>query len=154
MKTLKTLTVALFATCLATMPAHAKPKPAIDRSAPVALDGKPLPFPKAVHAGDFVFLSGQLGTQADGTMPVGMEAEARQAMANVEAILKEEGLGWNDVVRCVVMLDDMSQWAAFNAVYVTYFEPGKLPARSALGADGLARGGLVEVECTAYKPRK
>ena len=131
---------------------QAKPH-TIKRSAPVALDGKPLPFSKGVRAGDFVFLSGQLGTKADGSMPEGMEAQARQAMDNVAAALKDFGLGWNDVVRCVVTLDDMSQWSAFNAVYVTYFEAGKLPARSALGADGLARGGLVEVECTAYAPR-
>jgi len=150
----RTIPVAMMAAFLATTPLLAKPKPSIERSAPVALDGKSMPFSKAVRAGDFVFLSGQLGNQADGTMPTGMEAQARQAMANVGAILKEEGLGWSDVVRCVVMLDDMSQWSAFNAVYVTYFEPGKLPARSALGADGLARGGLVEVECTAYAPRK
>lgn len=149
---MKKIALACAAACLATLPAHAKPKP-IERLAPVALDGKPLPFSKGVRAGDFVFLSGQLGTRPDGSFPDGMDAQARQAMDNVASILKEFGLGWNDVVRCVVMLDDMSQWSAFNAVYVTYFEAGKLPARSALGADGLARGGLVEVECTAYAPR-
>lgn len=150
---MKTASFAMLAACLAVSPVLAKPKAAIERLAPVALDGKLLPFSKAVRAGDFVFLSGQLGTQADGTLPAGMDAQARQAMANVGAILAEQGLGWSDVVRCVVMLDDMSQWSAFNAVYVTYFEPNKLPARSALGADGLARGGLIEIECTAYKPR-
>lgn len=150
---MKKIALALVAASLAALPAFAKPKPTIERLAPVALEGKPLPFSKAVRAGDFVFLSGQLGTRPDGTMPDGMDAQARQAMDNVAAILKESGLGWSDVVRCVIMLDDMSQWSAFNAVYVTYFEAGKLPARSALGADGLARGGLVEVECTAYAPR-
>lgn len=149
---MKNAMLACAAAALMAGSAQAKPN-AIERLAPVALDGKPFPFSKGVRAGDFVFLSGQLGTRPDGSMPDGMEAQARQAMDNIASILKEFGLGWNDVVRCVVMLDDMSQWFAFNAVYVTYFEPGKLPARSALGADGLARGGLVELECTAYAPR-
>jgi enamine deaminase RidA (YjgF/YER057c/UK114 family) len=50
------------------------------------------------------------------------------------------------------MLDDMSQWNAFNAVYVTYFAPDRLPARSAFGADGLALGATLEVECLAVAP--
>ena len=52
------------------------------------------------------------------------------------------------------MLADMSNWAEFNSVYVRYFKPGRMPARSAFGASGLALGALVEVECCAYAPRK
>jgi enamine deaminase RidA (YjgF/YER057c/UK114 family) len=48
------------------------------------------------------------------------------------------------------MLDNMADWPAFNRVYVTYFTPGRRPARSALGADGLALGALIEVECQAW----
>lgn len=108
------------------------------------------PFSAAVRAGDFVFVSGQIGTRPDGTLPDGIEAQSRQAMDNVGAILARAGLGWRDVVRCLVMIDDMAEWQAFNRVYVTYFDPDRLPARSALGADGLALGARVEVDCQAY----
>jgi len=113
-----------------------------------------LPFSAAVRVGDVLYLSGQIGTRADGTLPEGIEAQSRQTMDNIEAVLRQTGLGWSDVFRCLVMLDDMTQWQAFNRVYVTYFEEGRLPARSALGADGLALGALVEVECQAHAPER
>ena len=55
----------------------------------------------------------------------------------------------DDVVKCTVMLADMAEWDAMNREYVTYF-PRRLPARSAFGADGLALGALLEVECIAH----
>ena len=123
---------------------------------PVEHIGKPmlgdqrLPFSSAVRVGDILFLSGQLGIGTDGKLPAGMEAQARQAMDNIGAVLKGQGLGFGDLVKCTVMLDDMADWPAFNKVYVTYFPDGKYPARSAFGADGLALGALVEVECMAH----
>ena len=123
---------------------------------PVEHIGKPmlgdqrLPFSDAVRVGDLLFLSGQLGIGADGKLPAGMEAQARQTMENIGAVLKRQGLGFGDLVKCTVMLDDMADWPAFNQVYVTYFPDGKYPARSAFGADGLALGALLEVECWAY----
>jgi len=109
-----------------------------------------LPFSSAVRAGDTVYLSGALGITPDGKLGEGMEAQARLAMDNLGSALKSAGLGWGDVVKCTVMLDDMKDWPAFNQVYVSYFPDGKYPARSAFGADGLALGALVEVECIAY----
>ncbi len=123
---------------------------------PVEHIGKPmlgdqrLPFSDAVRVGDLLFLSGQLGIGADGKLPAGMEAQARQTMENIGVVLKRQGLGFGDLVKCTVMLDDMADWPAFNQVYVTYFPDGKYPARSAFGADGLALGALLEVECWAY----
>ena len=111
-----------------------------------------LPFSQAVRVGDVLYLSGSIG-EVRGTLklvPGGIEAEARQAMDNVGAVLRENGLSFRDVFKCTVMLADMSHWAAFNTVYLTYFEPDRLPARSAFGASGLALGALVEVECMAY----
>ena len=108
------------------------------------------PFSAAVRAGDVLYVSGQIGTRADGTLPAGIEAQSRQAMDNVGAVLARAGLDFEDVFRCLVMIEDMADWPAFNRVYVTYFRPGRLPARSALGADGLALGALVEVECQAW----
>ena len=123
---------------------------AVERIGEPAWDGQRLPFSSAVRVGDILFLSGQIGDRADGSQPEGIEAQARQAMDNIGDVLKGQGLGWDDVVKCTVMLDNIAEWAAFNRVYVTYFPHGKFPARSAFGADGLAHGALVEVECIAY----
>ena len=117
------------------------------------LGAQRLPFSSAVRAGDTVYLSGALGITAEGKLGEGMETQARLAMDNLGAALKLAGLGWPDVAKCTVMLDDMKDWPAFNRVYVTYFPDGKYPARSAFGADGLALGALVEVECIAYDPK-
>lgn len=112
------------------------------------------PFRDAVRAGDVLYLSGQLGTSPDGSglVPGGLPAEARQAMDNIGRILARHGLGFGDLVRCVVMLDDISRWSEFNAAYLAYFGEAPLPARSAFGADGLALGAAVEIECTAHIP--
>jgi len=110
------------------------------------------PFSLAVRAGDTVYLAGQLGLGADGKLPQGMEAQSRQAMDNIAAVLKGMDLSLDNVVKCTVMLADMSKWGDFNKVYAGYFKPGRMPARSALGANGLALGADVEVECIAYVP--
>lgn len=122
----------------------------VQRIGEPSLNGQRLPFSTAVRAGDTVYLSGALGIGPDGKLGQGMAAQARLAMDNLASALKQAGLGWNDVVKCTVMLDDMADWPAFNQVYVTYFPDGKFPARSAFGADGLALGALLEVECIAY----
>jgi reactive intermediate/imine deaminase len=80
--------------------------------------------------------------------PGGIEAQSHQVMKNIKAILERHGSSLEKVVKCTVMIDNMSDWPAFNEVYVQYF-PGPKPARSAFGADGLAMGALVEVECWA-----
>jgi reactive intermediate/imine deaminase len=113
-----------------------------------------LPFSEAVRVGDLLFLSGQLGNRP-GTLelvPGGIAAEARQAMENVKATLERHGASLADVVKCTVFLADMAEWRAFNAVYLEYFAPDRLPARSALGASGLALGGRIELECVAWSP--
>jgi reactive intermediate/imine deaminase len=117
------------------------------------LNGQRLPFSSAVRAGDTVYLSGAIGRGVNGKPPEGIEAQAKATMDDIGETLKLAGLGWGDVVKCTVMLDDMKDWPAFNQVYVTYFPDGKFPARSAFGADGLALGALLEVECIAYSPK-
>ncbi len=129
-------------------------RPAVEHIGTPMLGEQRLPFSSAVRVGDLLILSGQLGNTPDGKLPVGMEAQAKQAMENIGTILKGQGLGFGDVVKCTVMLDDMKDWPAFNKVYVTYFPDGKFPARSAFGADGLALGALVEVECWAHASGK
>lgn len=111
-----------------------------------------LPFSDAVRVGDIVCLSGQIGA-VPGTMelaPGGIEPETRQTMENIARILNANGLSFDDIFKCTVMMADMSQWSAFNAIYVGYFKRDRLPARSAFGATALALGAAVEMECWAY----
>jgi len=112
------------------------------------------PFSTATRVGDVVYLSGQIGVGPDGKLPEGFEAQAKQTIENVGGALKRVGLGWGDVFKCTVMIDDMANWPKFNAIYVPYFPAGKLPARSAFGADGLALGAALELECMAYAGKR
>lgn len=139
---------------LMTSPVSAQDRPTVERIGEPSIGGQRLPFASAVRVGDMLYLSGQIGNRPDGTLPVGIEAQSRQVMDNIGAVLKSAGLGFGDVVKCTVMIDDIKQWADFNKVYVTYFPDGKFPARSAFGADGLALGALIEVECWAYAGKK
>jgi reactive intermediate/imine deaminase len=111
-----------------------------------------LPFSDAVRVGDHLYLSGALGAEP-GTMkvvPGGIEAETRQTMQNIARTLEQNGLSFDDVFKCTVFLADMKLWPAFNKVYMEYFKPERLPARSAFGVNGLALGALLELECVAY----
>ena len=112
------------------------------------------PYSTAVRVGDVLYLSGQTGEGADGALPPGFEAQAKNTMENIGSALKARGLGWGDVFKCTVMLDNIADWPKFNAIYVPYFRAGRLPARSAIGADGLAGGALIELECWAYAGKK
>jgi reactive intermediate/imine deaminase len=110
-----------------------------------------LPFSPAVRSGNTIYLSGAIGN-APGRMelvPGGIEAESRQMMENIAAALREAGLGFEHVAKCVVYLADMAEWAAFNKVYVRYFKPGRFPARTAIGARQLILNARVEMECVA-----
>ena len=111
-----------------------------------------LPFSEAVRVGDTLYLSGQIGIKP-GTLtlvPGGIEAEARQTLENIRTTLETHGYALRDVVKCTVMLADIGEWAQFNEVYRSFFSP-PYPARSALGASGLAMGARVEVECLAVR---
>lgn len=110
------------------------------------------PFSQAVRAGDFLFLAGQLGTDASGKLAGGgIVAEARQTLENVKAVLEQNGASLADVVKCTVFLADMAEWSTFNGVYTQFFAK-PYPARSAFGASGLALNARVELECVAYVP--
>jgi 2-iminobutanoate/2-iminopropanoate deaminase len=134
--------------------AAAQPRPAVEHYGRPVLNGQPLPFSDAVRVGDVLYLSGQLGIGADGKLPDGIEAQTKQALENIGAILKRANLGYQDVFHCTAMLSDMANWPAMNTVYLTYFPEGKRPARSAFGASGLALGALIELECQAYAGKK
>ena len=110
-----------------------------------------LPFSEAVRVGATLYLSGQLGI-VPGTMrlvPGGMREQARQTMENIKATLEAHATSLGDVVKCTVMLADISDWPAFNEVYCTFFDASRYPARSAFAAGALALGARVEIECIA-----
>jgi len=110
---------------------------------------RPLPFSDAVRVGNMLYLSGKLGTDSSGLVAGGIKAETKQTMENIGRVLERSGSSFDQVVKCTVMLADMSDWGAMNEVYVTFFAPDRRPARSALGVNGLALGARVEIECWA-----
>lgn len=108
-----------------------------------------LPFSEAARIGDLLFVSGQIGN-LPGTLelaPGGIQAETTQALDNIAAILERNGSSLARVAKCTVFLLDMAEWPALNEIWALRF-PNK-PARSALGASGLAKGARVEIECIA-----
>lgn len=111
-----------------------------------------LPFSEAVRVGNTLYLSGQIGI-VPGTLklvPGGLKGETKQTMENIKNSLEAHGYSMSNIVKCTVMLADMSEWGAFNEIYRSFFS-NRYPARSALGANGLALGARVEVECIAAK---
>lgn len=110
------------------------------------------PFAEAVRAGETLYLSGNVGADDEGKLVAGgIGPETRRTMENVKATLARFGLTYGDVVKCTVFLADIANWQAFNEIYAGYFGD-HFPARSALGANGLALGAQVELECIAVFP--
>lgn len=115
-----------------------------------ATSGPARPFSPAVRANGFLILSGQVGTDTSGKVVAGgIQAETKQAMENIKGVLAQNGSSMDRVVKCTVFLADMKEWGAMNDVYVTFFAEDKRPARSAMGANGLALNARVEIECLA-----
>ena len=111
-----------------------------------------LPFSKVVEANGFVFLAGQIGdaSGSHGPVPGGIEAETRQMLENVGALLRAVGLDYGDVVRCTVYIVDIGEFYTMNQVYREYFT-GDLPARATVQVGGLAVGARIEIEVTAAR---
>ena len=100
-----------------------------------------------------MYLAGQIGLGPDGLVK-GFELQSKQAMDNVMADLKSVGLSMDDVVKCQVFMADISKLDDFGKVYVSYFKPGLLPARTSIGVAGLPRGADLEIECIASAASK
>lgn len=118
------------------------------KNAPAAVG----PYSQAIDCSDLVFLSGQIplvpetGLVADG----GLEAQAHQMFANIQAVLAEAGMSLSNVVKTTVFMTDLSQFAAFNAIYAEYFK-APYPARSCVEVSALPKGVLVECELIAKR---
>ncbi len=109
-----------------------------------------LPFSEAVRVGNVLYLSGNVGNKpgTNQLVPGGTEGQTRQALENIKTVLERYGSSMDRVFKCTVMMADISEWGKMNAVYVTFFKQ-HFPARSAIGASGLALGAAVEIECLA-----
>ena len=104
-------------------------------------------FSRIVVAGDFIFLSGMLGSGGGATT---IEDQTRRTLESIRDALTEVGATMDDVVKCTVYMADISQRSALNPIYNSFF-PNHKPARTAVGGIDLG-GPLVEIECLAYKP--
>ncbi|MCR6636131.1 RidA family protein [Devosia sp.] len=114
------------------------------------------PFSHAVEAGGFVFVTGQMPTDPlapDAPLPEGVEAQTRRVIDNLKVVLGGIGLGLGDITMARIYLTHFDRdYAALNAIWPSFFEPGKLPARTTVGVTGLAVGALVEIDLVARRP--
>ena len=110
------------------------------------------PYSQAIDLGNLVITSGQLPIDpATGAFPEGIQAQTKQSLTNVKAILEAAGLTMDSVVKTTVFLSDMNNFGAMNEVYATFFTEGGYPARSAVEVARLPKDALVEIEVIAVK---
>ena len=118
---------------------------------PLVIGGRKLSLSRAIRAGDFVFLTGQVPFKDGQVMTAGsVEEQTRAVLDDIKATLAEAGCALSDVVKAMVWLRDRADFPGFNAVYGEYF-PEEPPTRSAVVSDLLVDV-RVEVEVVAYKP--
>ncbi|MEJ2660849.1 MAG: RidA family protein [Desulfobacteraceae bacterium] len=110
------------------------------------------PYSQAIAAGDCVFVSGQIGLDpASGELKsADLDAQARQALSNLAAILKAAGCGLNQVAAVDVFLRDMNDFAAFNGIYEAFFGSHR-PARAVVAVKALPKNAAVEIKCIAMR---
>ncbi len=118
---------------------------------PLEIDGRVLSLSKAIRAGDFVFITGQVPMRDGEPMTDGtIEEQTRACLDGLNEILAEAGCELGDVVKSMVWLKKREDFPGFNSVYAEYF-PSEPPTRSTLVSDFLIDI-LVEIECVAYRP--
>lgn len=110
------------------------------------------PYSQAICAGDFIFTAGQLGIDPTTKKLVegGVETQAGQALTNLQAVLDAAGSGLDQVAKVTVLMTDINDFAAVNAVYAQFFTQNP-PARSAVQVAALPLGGLVMIEAIALR---
>ena len=113
---------------------------------------KGYPFSDATVVNGIIYLSGAIGTLPDGSViSGGIAAETRQTMMNIKNRLEKMGGSMDDIFKCTCMLADIKDWPLMSQEYKKFFNPDKLPARSAFAGSGLALGAKLEIECMAIK---
>jgi 2-iminobutanoate/2-iminopropanoate deaminase len=113
------------------------------------------PYSQAVMAGNMLFVSGQIAInpQTNSLETANIEAETRQVMANLKAILEKSGLGFNDVVKATIFVKDLNNFQKINEVYGSYFT-SDFPARETVEVSRLPKDVNVEISVVALKPGK
>lgn len=104
------------------------------------------PYSAGVAAGGFVFVSGQLPTDANGRIPTGITAQTEQCIRNVQAVLEAGGSDLSHVVKTTVFLRSMNDFAAVNEVYAQHFRGEVLPARACVQVAALPKNAPIEIE--------
>ncbi|MBP2664060.1 MAG: endoribonuclease [Firmicutes bacterium] len=108
------------------------------------------PYSQGIRAGEFLFVSGQLPVDpVSGMLVVGIEAQTRQSIENIAAILASEGLGLKSVIKTTVFLKDINDFQSMNSVYGKYF-PLDAPARVCVQVAKLPKDALVEIEAVSF----
>ena len=107
------------------------------------------PYSPVVRAGDFLYVSGQLGLDENGHMVDGLEAQTRLLIKNLETLLIENGAGLDKIVKTTVLLADMAEFPMMNEIYAELFGDSK-PARSTYAVKALPKAALIEIEAVAY----
>ena len=110
------------------------------------------PFSHAVKAGDFLFLTGQMPTLPNDPTKViegDISTQTHQVMKNLKTVLKASNSSLENVVFARVYLINFQDFNKMNAIYESYFIPGKLPARTCIGVSGLAVGAAIEIDLIA-----
>lgn len=110
------------------------------------------PYAQATEVNGLIFTSGQLPIDpATGAFPEGIQAQTRQSLTNVKAILEEAGVSMDNVLKTTVFLSDINNFGAMNEVYATFFRKGQYPSRSAVEVARLPKDALVEIEVIAAR---
>ena len=109
------------------------------------------PYSQALDLGNMVFVSGQIPVDpATGTMAESVEAQAVQALTNLKNVLAAAGVGMENVVKTVVFLADLADFATVNGIYESFFK-APFPARSCVQVAAIPKGAKLEIECIAVK---
>lgn len=108
------------------------------------------PYSPAIMVDDLIFTSGQLGLDASGKLPEGIEAQTKQALDNVKAVVEAAGSSMDKLVKVTIFMTDIKDYAVINKIYSGYFAKD-FPARTALQVANLPMGGLIEIEAVAAK---
>lgn len=110
------------------------------------------PFSEATVVNGIIYLSGEIGTLPDGSLiSGGIIPETQQTLTNIKNKLEKIGGSMDDIFKCTCMLSDIKDWPLMSQEYKKFFNPNKLPARSAFAGSGLALGAKLEIECMAIK---
>jgi len=112
------------------------------------------PYSQAIRAGEYVFTSGQIGLEPEsGKLVEGVEAQTKQVLANLKAVLAAAGASFEQIVKTTIFLVDMADFQTVNTLYAAEFA-AQPPARSTVQVAALPRKALVEIEVVAYAPKR